>query len=230
MHHADFDAFLARHARELRGIVLASQGQWDFDDLLGEAFVAWAELSSASGHPLALDAPEDAALLLKRLKSLANRTGRVFRKASRSDQSSREDEHGERGWDKYAIDDGEDALSLLETSESPEAPEPTPIDPYHSESAAWNWLWQRFHRSTREIAAFLLISSSWCRQRRKRALRRLDAQSQLPHRMQTDDDATAIQPWRKFKLPPPARHADAQLALDFWCKPAQPERGQLWLL
>ena len=58
-----------------------------------------------------------------------------------------------------------------------------------------------------------------------RALRHLDAQQQLPHRMCVDEDDAAIQPWRRFKLPARAKPDEGQLALDFWCRPMQPERG-----
>jgi hypothetical protein len=100
---------------------------------------------------------------------------------------------------------------------------------FASESAAWNWLWHRFQRSTRDIAAFLLASASWCRQRRRRALRYLDTQQRLPHRLRVEGDDTAIRPRRKFRLPPRTT-SGGQRALDFACMPAQPERGQLRLL
>lgn len=227
---ADLVAFLARHADELRGIVAYSQRQWGHEDLPSEAFVARADISGKLGRTLDLNDPDDACLLLKRLRSLARRAGGVLRNASRPDQASRDDESGERSWDRYVIGDSEDAPSLLEKIESPEAPEQAPIDPYYSESTAWLWLRHRFNHSTREIAAFLLISASWCRQRRKRAQRRLETQLQLPHRLQTGDDDSAIQPWRKFKLPARTKTDDGQLALDFCHTPLQPKRGQLWLL
>lgn len=228
---ASFEEFLARHKPDLRRILFRSQGQWSAGDLPGEAWIAALDLRQTLGRPLDLRRDEDAELLLRHLRTAAGKAGGVLRKAWRPDQAVAGEEGSlERGWDKYAIDDGASALSVLEALETGEPPEPPRIDTYHSESAAWNWLWHRFRRSTRDVATFLLISASWCRQRRKRALRHLDTQQQLPHRMCLTDDDTAIQPWRKFKLPPRARSDEGQLALDFLCLPAQPERGQLWLL
>lgn len=234
MHAIDpiaLETFLAQRKDELRRIVFHSQGQWSFGDIPGEAWMLALQLQQVLGRPLDLDNQEDAGLLLRKLRREANRAGGILRNARRPDQASPDDETNfERGWDHYASDDGAHPLSLLEALETPPAPEPAPVDPYHSESAAWSWLWHRFDRSTRGVAAFLLISTSWCRQRRKRALRHLDAQQQLPHRMRIDEDEAAIQPWRRFKLPARAKPDEGQLALDFCCRPAQPERGQLWLL
>jgi hypothetical protein len=214
---------------DLRRIVFRSLGHWTTGDIPGEAWIATLGLQEKLKRPLDLLRDDDAALLLRTLRTAADKAGGVLRKARRPDQACWEDGLG-CGWDSYSIDEGACALSMLEALETGEPPEPTCVDPYHSESAAWNWLWHRFQRSTRDVAAFLLISASWCRQRRSRALHHLDAQQQLPHRLCVDDDDTAIQPWRKFKLPPRARSDDGQLALDFRCMPAQPNRGQLWLL
>lgn len=226
-----FADFLSRYQEPLHKIVGNSRGQWTLGDIPGETLITAFDLHEELGRPLDFGNAADARLLLRKLRSAAYAAGGVLRNARRPDQaSSSADAVGERAWDRYLIDDGDDALSLLVALETPDAPEPPPIDPYHSESAAWNWLWHRFQRSTRDIAAFLMISASWCRQRRTRAFRNLAHQEQLPHRMRIQDDETAIQPWRKFKLPVRIRPDNGQLGLDFWCKPAQPEHGQLWLL
>ena len=113
----------------------------------------------------------------------------------------------------------------------------TPVEPTRSRKERveaflrdFEWSWTTAVVFSLGVVFFLLISTSWCRQRRKRALRHLDAQQQLPHRMCVDEDDAAIQPWRRFKLPARAKPDEGQLALDFWCRPMQPERGQLWLL
>lgn len=221
--------FLERCKDDLRRIVGNSLGQWSPGDIPGETWIVAIDLQAKLGRPLDLRGNEDTDLLLRTLRSAAYAAGGILRNARRPDQAAPDMEGNlVRGWDRYAIDDGADALSLLEELENPERPETAPIDPYHSESAAWNWLWHRFGESTRNLAEFLLISMSWCRQRRKRALHHLETQEQLPQRMHVDD--TAIQPWRTFKLPSRDKPDAGQLALDFWCRPAQPEHGQLWLL
>ena len=232
---SDFDfaalaAFLERTAAHHHGIVSYSRGQWTMADLHGEACMAAIELGNKRGYALDLDDPADAERLLRRLWSRARNAGGVLRKAERPDQASSEDEgRGPRSWERIAAAAAENPLSLLEALESA-APEPTPIDPYHSETAAWNWLLHRFNRRTRDIAAFLLISTSWCRERRRRARHRANTQWQLPHRLSVGDDDLAIQPWRKFKLPTQTEDPTEQLAINFWNVPAQPVRGQLWLL
>lgn len=232
---SDFDfaalaAFLERNAADLRGIVNYSRGQWTAGDLHGEACLAAIELGDKHGYVLDPGDPMDAQRLLRRLRNRARNAGGVLQRAERPDQASSGDEgRGPRSWERIASAAADNPLSLLEALESG-TPEPAPIDPYHSETAAWNWLLHRFDRRTRDIAAFLLISTSWCRVRRRRARHRANTQWQLPHRLAVEDDDLAIQPWRKFKLPTQAVGPTGQLAINFWNIPAQPVRGQLWLL
>lgn len=234
MSYLDFAAiaaFLERHSADLRGIVGYSRGQWTKGDLFGEACLAADDLAGKQGHALDLDAPADTDRLLRRLRSLARQAGGVLRNAERPDQStSFHDERGPRSWDRLGGSQGEHPLALLEALEAA-APEPVPVDPYHSEIAAWQWLLEHFDRRMADIAGFLLISASWCRARRRHARHCAVTQWPLPHHLLVgEDDARAIQPWRKFKLPARNATASAQLALDFWCRPLQPARGQLWLL
>lgn len=224
-------AFLERHAATLDGIVRYSRGQWAKDDLPGEACLAAIELGDRQGRALDLDDPVDADHLLRRLRSRARSAGGVLRSAERPDQFSPDaGERGPRSWDRLVPNAAEHPLSLLEALEST-VPEREPVDPYHSETAAWRWLVERFDRRMVDIAAFLLISTSWCRMRRRRARHRANTQWQLPHHLLVgDDDSNAIQPWRKFKLPARDAAAPGQLVIDYWKRPAQPAVGQLWLL
>jgi hypothetical protein len=223
-------AFLERTAVNQRGIINYSRGQWTIDDLHGEACMAAIEMGDKRGYALDLDDPADAEQLLRRLWNRARSAGGVLRNAERPDQASSDDEgRGPRSWERVSPKEAEHPLSLLEELKCGK-PAPAAIDPYHSEAAAWNWLVHRFNRSTRDIAAFLLISSSWCRKRRRRARHHLGTQWQLPHCLSVEDDELAIQPWRKFKLPTQVVDPTTQLAMNFWSIPAQPAFGQLWLL
>jgi hypothetical protein len=134
--------------------------------------------------------------------------------------------------DIIAANDGDNPLSLLELAEMPEEPAPQAPDPCHSEVAAWHWLVLRFDRRMADLAAYLLISTSWCRRRRCRARRYATAQWPLAHRIASEacEQAEALQPWRRFKLPPQRAHTETQMRLDYWGRPAQPRCGQLWLL
>lgn len=223
-------AFLKRNATKLGGIVRYSHGQWAKSDIQGEAYLAAIDLGDKRGRALDLDDPQDEELLLRRLRSGARSAGGVLRGAERPDQYSADEVRGPRSWETYEGNGGEHPLSLLEALASA-APEPEPVDPYHSEIAAWRWLLQHFDRRMKNIAEFLLISTSWCRQRRRRARYHAENQWQLPHQLLVgEDDAQAIQPWRKFKLPTREVEEVEQLAIDLWHRPLQPVRGQLWLL
>ena len=223
--------FLQRHDYKLSWIIRDSGGLWERDDLTAEVILALHDLCTTGNPVLDLCADEDATLLLRQLRRRANQAGRGLRNPVRPDQAESGEgwRPGMLGWDQFTGDEGEHPLSLLEALESPQ-PEPREFDPYHSETAAWNWLLHRFERRTRDIATFLLISTSWCRVRRRRAWHRANAQWQLPHYLLVGDDELAIQPWRKFKLPPTQANDPLQLCLDYWSRPLQPDRGQLWLI
>ena len=219
--------FAQRHAGALYWIAVNSQGLWSQEDMQGEIFLALHELGISHGRDLDLDNEEDASLLLAHLRRIANRHGRTLRKASRLDAV----EPGKTPLlECFVADGGEHPLSLMEAAESAQA-EPMEVpDPYHCELSAWHWLAVRFGHCTRIIAAYLLISPSWCRFCRRRAQRRGVAQMPLPHGLQVGigNDA-ALHPWRRFKLPPRSRQEGRQLVLDFRNRPTQPDLGQLWL-
>lgn len=228
---AAFAAFLERNVARLNRIVYYSCRQWAKGDVEGEAYLAAVDLGEKRGSALELHDPQDEELLLRCLHGRARSAGGVLRRAERPDQySSDEGVRSPRSWETLAGSEGEHPQSLLEAAESA-VREPGPVDPYHSETAAWNWLLRHFNRRMEDIAGFLLISTSWSRQRRRRARHHAETQWQLPHQLRIgEDDAQAIQPWRKFKLPARKLEDDGQLAIDFWNHPTQPERGQLWLL
>lgn len=226
-------AFLERHQREIVWIIRDSQGLWERNDVESEAHVALLELRTPSGGQLDPAGDEDGAQLLQHLRRLARRAGRGTRSTMRPDQAGSGEDWtpGIIGWDRIADADGAHPLSLLEAAESPE-PEPPEFDPYHSELAAWHWLVQRFNRHTLQIAAYLMISPSWCLECRRRARRRASAQWPLPRSWpQPENGDASIRPWRRFKLPSrrdPKQHN--QLSLDFWTCPSQPTSGQMWLI
>jgi hypothetical protein len=121
-------------------------------------------------------------------------------------------------------------LTLLEDAEAA-TPEPDDPDPCHSAAAAWIWLLQRFDQRMDRIAAFLLISGSWCYACRRKAWHQACTQWPLPHGLSVETGEGTPWPWRQFKLPRvQGVEATQQLGFDYWSRPAQPSLGQMWLL
>lgn len=235
MSDIDLDAiadFMSAHARALAWIIRDADGLWQLEDLPGELLILLRDMQDAEARPFDLACEQDAGLVLRVLRRRARRNGQITRRSARPDQAGSGDDWrpGVPSWEHIAADDGAHPQSLLEAMESPTF-EPEPIDPYHSELAAWQWLLDHIGRRTIDLASFLLISPSWCRRCRHRARQRAGTQHSLPPPpLGFAGDAQAVRPWRRFKLPPRDSVAGPQPALDFWSRPAQPGQGQLWLL
>jgi hypothetical protein len=229
---AGLDAFLRDHAAIFETIARFSRDRPSPDDVRNEAWLKAAEYALETG---AIDLADEiqAREILKRVRRVFERPKRIARMTRSLDQPLGGDD-GPSLLELMADDDGAHPLSLLEELETQaSAPEPFEFpDPYHSELAAWNCLLRRFELRMRALAAFLMISPSWCFQLRRRIRTRFDAaQHALPQAAGFVDDDGALQPWRRFKLPVRNMEPDLrQRALDFWCMPAQPMTGQLWLL
>lgn len=227
-----FETFLERHAPDILRISRASKGEWRVDDIRNEAWLLAFDIGEKRGQPLDMGDEEDASLLIRHLYNRCVKyTELVVRKAQRLDHADRGDEERERHWlaDRLVADDGAHPLSLLEALESVTEIREAP-DPYHSTASGWAWLMRRFGQRMADVANFLLISPSWCYACLRRARHQADTQWPLPHTLATGDDEDAIRPWRKFKLPPDRMDDPEQMSLDYWNRPAQPVRGQLWLL
>lgn len=226
-----FERFLERHASDLSRISRASKGEWRVDDIRNEAWLLAFDIGEKRGRPLDLDDVEDASLLTRHLYNhCVKYTETIVRRAQRLDHAAPGDDEHERHWlmDRLVADHGAHPLSLLETMES--APqEPDDPDPYHSAASGWVWLLRRFDQRIADVAAFLLISPSWCYACFRKARYHAQTQWPLPHTLVSAGE-DSIQPWRKFKLPPTRSDTPEQLPLDYWNRPAQPVRGQLWLL
>lgn len=227
-----FAAFLRDHDDDLKRIARASRSEWSTDDVRNEAYVLASGIGSKRGRPLDLADAEDALLLIRWLYNRCVKyTETVVRYATRLDHSGSDDER-DHHWlqDRLAADGGADPLSLLETAETA-APKTGDPDPYHSPAAAMVSLLQRFDQSMADVAAFLLISLSWCYACCRRTRLQASTQRPLPHELLVGADAEALRPWRRYKLPM-RRSADesGQLCFDYWSRPAQPTSGQLWLL
>lgn len=227
-----FARFLRDHDDELKRIARASRSEWSTDDVRNEAYVLASGIGSKLGRSLDLAEAEDALLLIRWLYNhCVKYTETVVRYATRLDHSDSDDER-DHHWlqDRLAADDGADPLSLLVAGEVA-APEPDDPDPYHSPAAAMISLFQRFDQRMTDVAAFLLISVSWCYACCRQARAQASTQRPLPHELVVGTDAEALRPWRRYKLPArtPARDS-GQLCFDYWRRPPQPVSGQLWLL
>jgi hypothetical protein len=225
-----FASFLHRHHGSLAEIARWSRGALTLDDVRNEAWVQAVDLGHDLGRALDLEGAADATLLLQCVSRYFNRA-RASSRGSCSFDAPLGGPEGPTHADFLASDDGAHPLSLLEALQD-DVVEPALPGPRHSELAAWHWLALRFDRRMPEVAAYLLISVSWCHTRRRRARHRASAQWPLPqglrNEMATAEDA--LRPWRRFKLPPRRRPAASQLGFDYWNRPSQPMEGQLWLL
>ncbi|TWT19140.1 hypothetical protein FQY83_12290 [Luteimonas marina] len=226
------EAFVARHGAALHWILKDASGAWAREDLRSEAYWSLLELQADSERPLDLQSETDAARGLDHMRRRARLTGGHIHRIQRPDQAGDEDGHrGIAGWDRFLADEGEHPATLLEALESMAVEEPVDPSPYHSPAAGWIHLLRRFDNHVARLAAFLLISPSWCYACFREARHLAMTQWPLPQPAAVGDDQDALQPWRSFKLP--TRHRDdlsAQLTLDFRQPPAQPASGQLWLL
>lgn len=226
-----FASFLARHAKDFPRIARASRGEFSADDVRNEAWLLAFDIGAKRGQALDLDKPDDAELLLGHLYNHCVRYGEtVVRHATRLDHAAKGDDEHEHHWlqDRLAADGGAHPLSLLESLESA-VPEMEAPDPYHSPAAGWAWLIRHCGQRMADVAAFLLISPSWCYACFREARDQATTQWPLPA-LRAPDEEAAIRPWRKFKLPSTTASDPAQLPLDYWGKPPQPMHGQLWLL
>lgn len=228
-----FERFLERHADDFPRISRASKGEWQADAVRGEAWLLAFDIGQKLGRPLDLERDDDASLLVRWLYNhCVKYCETVVRRAVRLDHAAEDDEDGQPHWlmGRLTADEGHHPLSLLEAAESARA-EPDAPDAYHSSAAAWLQLLQRFDRRMPDVAAYLMISLSWCYACCRHAHDLARAQWPLPHGLSIEEDQDALRPWRVFKLPSAMPGDDPrQLALHYWTCPSQPASGQLWLL
>lgn len=222
-----YEAFLERHARSFKRISGASKGEWQADDVRQEAWRLGFDIGVRLGRPLALGNPDDESLLLAHLYQHCVRYGETtVRYAQRLDQALDGDDENPLK-KRLVADGGIHPATLLEVTETED---PEPPGAYHSVAAGWVWLLRRFGQRMQDVADFLLISPSWSYACCRRAVHLARSQWPLPHEMNADRGEHALQPWRKFKLPPAPGNSPRQLQIDYWQKPSQPAQGQLWLL
>jgi len=227
----EFESFVYRHAADFSRIARAARREWTSEDVRNEAFVLACDIAQRRGRPLDLSTAEDASLLIRSLYNHCVKYAEtVVRHAHRLDHPAAGDCDREHHWilDTLAADGGADPLSLLEAAEQA-APAPEDPDPYHSPAAGFAWLLRRFDQRMPDVAAFLLISLSWCYSCHRRARLQACGQWPLPH-LSVGTQPDAVRAWRRFKLPPQDLEDTRQLPLELWAKPVQPARGQLWLL
>ena len=225
--------FLDRHAADLRRIAAATSREFSADDVRNEAWLLAFDLGERRGRALDPGDPDDARLLLGHLYNRCVRFGeRVVRHATRLDHAppGADDDAMHPLLARLAADDGAHPEVLLDAFQSA-TPEPRIPAPQASPAAAWVWLLQRFNRRMVDVADYLRISLSWSYQRCRDAVALARTQNPLPATPVPTRDEPA-RPWRAFKLPRRRLRAvdPRQLRLDFWCRPAQPDAGQLWLL
>lgn len=225
------ERFISHHQSALAWCVRDSGGLWEAAELVSE--IALHLLTPIHGEMVALDPDDasDAAELLKRLRASARRAAGGRARLVRPDQADTGADWrpGDLRWESLPSDEGAHPLTLLEAIEQSPTSE-LEFDPYHSELGAWHALAKRVGPRLREMACFLLISTSWCATCRRRARRRALVQHALPPpRVLYEDDDGALRPWRRFRLPRREARRPMQLPLSFGPHPRQPIREQLRL-
>lgn len=160
------DRFSERHAPALEKIVRFSRGLTSLCELRSDAWLATSELSDALGRSMDFDAAVGAEKLLQQLRQSTDKQIRESRRLYSCDTPIA-GEDSPSLLSTFVSDDGAHPLSLLMALEDETAsvPQANAADAYHSESAAWHWLAIRFNHRMCNIAARLMISTSWCRQR-----------------------------------------------------------------
>lgn len=171
------------------GCSRASKGEWQADAVRGEAWLLAFDIGQKLGRPLDLERDDDASLLVRWLYNhCVKYCETVVRRAVRLDHAAEDDEDGQPHWlmGRLTADEGHHPLSLLEAAESARA-EPDAPDAYHSSAAAWLQLLQRFDRRMPDVAAYLMISLSWCYACCRHAHDLARAQWPLPHGLSIEE-------------------------------------------
>lgn len=210
-----FRQFLASHGKKLKSIADATRGEFQLEDLHGEAWLMAGEIRRLRGVRIDFLDPGFQNLLLAYLyKHCVDFRERKLRRALRLDKPR----GGADGDDLPAwiesLQASEFSDPVLELIEQEAAQVARPVPPWHyCEAAAYVHLRSRYNGSMQRLADFLRISSSWCYRRYDRAIYRSRCLSLELGAAGREPDS-ALKRWRHFKL----RRIPDQLSLNFGAK------------
>jgi len=207
-----FDEFVVRHKAHLKRIAWKTRDEYQYDDVVQEAWIMASELSSRPGITADFDDPAFLKMLLSHLfQKLVRYAELNVRHATRLDHANSGD--AEEGvahplMNKLAGDDGRHPLSYLLAIE--DVPDPAAHSQHlHSLAGAYLALLYRLGNHMHAVAGHLLISLSHAYRCYARA--RWFAANQIPLTLPMTEADFALGPWRRAR----ATRTPQQLAFDF---------------
>jgi hypothetical protein len=208
-----FERFVTAQRKKLRQIASHTRGEYQFEDVVNEAWLMAETLASRKKRVVAFENAEFQDLLLAYLyQELVRYTELNVRHAVRLDHASHEDA-GDDGihplMRTLASDEGRDPVALLIEHEAEALREEAAQDSLDSLAGAYVHLLRQFDNRMAAVAEHLLISTSYAYQRCAHA--RLLATHQRPMPMQSCGGCSLAGPWRRFRL----QRTPLQLAFDF---------------
>jgi hypothetical protein len=206
-----FQQFTIRRKKDLQRISRATRREYQFDDVVNEAWIMACDLQPSDGGPLDLSNADCQHLLLSHLyQHLVRYTEQKVRHAVRLDHAPKGSEHeGEAHPLAYLLvsNDGRDVLGELVEQETDAALESSLVE-HGSLAVAYVYLLRRFGNNMSAVADYLRISRSYAYRRCAKA-RWLAIQ--MRHIPTPPLENFMPGPWRSFRL----RRPQVQLAFNF---------------
>ncbi|MGW8309037.1 MAG: hypothetical protein ACWGIK_25045 [Achromobacter pulmonis] len=210
-----FESFLRSCHGAIRRIAAHTRGEHSVSDVEGEAWFLVEELRLEKGLEPAFECPQYQEKIVSYLyQKLVRYTDLNVRRAIRLDHAPDGVEEGGQHplLAKLAADAGLEPLAILMARENSVSTGSTEPCPHESPAAAYLRLLQRFDNKMLEVAAYLLISRSWCYHRVNEALTLAKRQWPLPKEALAVAEGFEPRSWRKFRSVKSWR----QLELDLW--------------
>lgn len=195
-----FDVFIKQREPDLKRIARATRGEFDYSDVVSEAWLMAKRLSAGSTVQEGLaDVPFQDRVISHLYQALVHYTDRTVRFAMRIDHGS----EGDDGASPHPValtlvsDDGRDPLAeLLLNEENAMHSACAALD--SSVMGAWMMLLSRYDFRMKAVAERLLISVSHAYRCRARAREIVQRQTAIP--LVPPSNASCIGPWRRYRL------------------------------
>lgn len=206
-----FQQFTVQQKKKLQSIARATRGEYQFDDVVSEAWIMASSLQTSEGRPLDLSDMDCQSKLLSYLfQHLVRYTEKKVRNAVRLDHAPKGSEHDE---DVHPLayllvsNDGRNPLDELLEQEADLALE-SGLGAHGSLAAAYVYLLRRFRNNMSAVADHLRISRSYAYRRCANARWLATRVTHIPIPV---IEHFMLGPWRSFRL----RRPHVQLAFDF---------------
>lgn len=193
-----FAHFVHCNGQALKRIARATRGDYDFGDVVNEAWLMAKAIADRSGRPADFAAPAFQDLLIRHLyQALVRYTELNVRHAVRLDHAATGDDESGAHWieNRLTSDNGRDPLSHLLAGEEPAAG-----DGEHHPSLAGAWvklLWMNGGRM-RTVARKLLISVSHTYRCQAKAIHLAETQTPIPFDLEGLE--SHLGPWRRYRV------------------------------